>query len=232
MPTMRQNTAKGKFSNYGKSVFVTKTKNTEYFARATRKQPTMRGAFPKPIVASNVSSRKPQQTLNVASKTSVRNTTPRKPEFEGTAVKKAQPKVQKPDFTIVPGNLRTKGIFQTTALSPMLLTCAKIAIVAVIVIAVAAFIRVGFTAATVSTGISSQNLSAQIQDELIQKNKLEVEDSTLGNSSKIRNEAAQYQLVTPATVESIDLGEDIVAYDKSGNVSLVQSLNRAAHNGR
>ncbi|MDO5329423.1 MAG: hypothetical protein Q4E88_04950 [Coriobacteriia bacterium] len=238
---MRKNTSRGKFSNYGKSIFVTKTKNTEYFANLNRKQPTMRGAIPKTTKANVLQNTRPSfKTASLATnvkrnqKTELNYNIGKKPKtnnvVEGNVVRKPEPK--KESFKVVPGQLRTPRLFHSAALSPMLLTAAKFAVAAVIVIAVAAFIRVGLSSATVSTGLNSQYLTSQIEQELSKKGALEVQDSTLGNTSKIRSEAAKLNLVAPAVIEQINLGEDVLAYDKNGNISLVESLNRVAHNGR
>ena len=117
---------------------------------------------------------------------------------------------------------------KTAAMSPMIVTLAKVAAVLVVLVAVLAFIRVGMTSATVSNGLASQEISKAIDGELVSKNALEVQDSSLANSGRIRQVASQYSLVVPSAIQVFDIGQDVLAYDDNNHVSLVESLDRAA----
>lgn len=161
------------------------------------------------------------------------------PAYEGNVARslnpqpKPEPKIEvpvtkAPELHAIKGSQKQRSLMQSSALSPMFVTLAKTAATLVVVIAILAFVRVGFTSATVSTGLNSQEISNNIQTELVNKNALEVQDSTLGNSSRIRESASHYNLVTPAAIETINLGQDVLAYDDNKNVSLVESLNRVA----
>lgn len=253
MPQLRKNIKKGKFSNYGKSIFTKSTNNTKYFAEKTIKQPTMRGAFPKSIkVSLNSDSSKPNMSSLKAERKSVAfYSRPRDmdftnmPAFEGTAARrvdavpktipaprKRENKLEKPKVQAVKGRAAQKNIMQTSALSPTLVTFAKFAAVIVVFIAIVAFVRVGLSAATISKGIESQQINAQINKELVNKNGLEVQDSTLGNSSKVRASAEKLGMVSPNIIEPIKLDKDVVAQDEEGNLSLVKSLNRLASSAK
>lgn len=129
---------------------------------------------------------------------------------------------------VIKGTKQQKGPLQTAALSPMLLTFAKTAAAIVLFVALMAFVRVGLTSATVSAGLNSKEISNNIQNELVKKSALEVEDSALGNSSNIRQKASDFNLVAPGAIETLNLGQDVLAYDENKNVSLVNSLNRVA----
>lgn len=158
--------------------------------------------------------------------------------IEGNVARKITPKVapkktnvSKPNLNVLRGEAKQKNIFQTTALSPMLVTLTKVAAAVIVVIAIMAFVRVAMTSATVSTGLATQQISAQIDNELISKNGLEVQDSALSNSSRLRQAASQFNLVAPASVETINLEKDILDY-QGNKVSLVGSLNNIANNAK
>lgn len=258
----KTNIQKGKFSNYGSSIFTTPTNNTKYFKKNTY-QPTMRGSFPRRVRSSletegirnarvdynrgmdlNRSAAVARSSAKIdASKTismaSFKTSTYSQSDFDGTAARRLapQPKPKRvpktepvPKLHAVAGSAEVKKVSHTAVLSPMLLTLAKVAAAVVVVIAVLSFVRVGLTSATVSLGLNSQQISKNIDTELVNKNALEVQDSTLGNTGRIRQAAADYSLVSPATIETISLGQDVLAYDENNNVSLVESLNRVSHN--
>lgn len=261
MPTLRTNIQKGKFSNYGNSIFITPTANTKYFENQKAKQPTLRGSFPKAVRWSfddesltnartnydrglefNRSAAIARNKVTIdASKTiataSFKSNVYSQPNFDGTAARRLapEPKIEKApkletnvNMHAVKGSATQKRVISTAALSPMFLTLAKVAAAVVVVVAVMAFVRVGLTSATVSTGLNSQLISNKIDSELINKSALEVEDSTLGNTSRIRQAAADLSLVAPSAIETINLSPDVLAYDENKNVSLVESLNRVA----
>ena len=128
----------------------------------------------------------------------------------------------------VKGAAKVRSAAQSSVSSPMLVTLAKFAAALVVLIAILAFVRVAMTTATVSNGLASQEISANIDTELINKNALEVQDSALGNSGRIKQAAAEYALVNPGVITVLNLGQDVLAYDENNNVSLVESLNRVA----
>lgn len=280
MPVQRTNIKKGKFSNYGSSIFSPSTKNTQYFQTKNTKQPTVRGSFPKAVRWSlddeGITNRRLDysrgQNLNrsaannrpnisfgasqkIASATMSSNIYAGQPSagnvrlsninyftggrssasaFDGNAARKvtARPKkmqaATEPAVHAVKGAKPERSVFYSTAMSPMLLTLAKVAVAVIIVMAIMAFVRVAMTSATVSTGLNSQAISAQIDNQLIEKNALEVQDSALSNSSRVRQAAAQHNLVLPTKVETIYLDKDILDYS-GDKISLVGSLNNLAN---
>ena len=252
MPTLRLDIKKGKFSNYGSSIFSTPTKNTEYFAKSRTKQPTMRGSFPKAVrwslddegIRNRRSDYNRGMALNRSASSATRNFEMGVAQtistanfansiYDGNAARKMRSvadvatKIGNSEkLHAVKGGAATKA--KATVSSSLLVTIAKFAAVFICLLAVLAFIRVGLTSSTVSNGLASQEVSKQIDNELISKNALEVQDSTLANSSRIRQVASQYALVTPGVIQVIDLGQDVLAYDENHNVSLVESLKRAS----
>ena len=258
MPTLRQDIKKGKYSSFGSSKFSIPTKNTQYFAASNRrvKQPTMRGSFPRAVKWSlddeGITNRRSDYNRGMALNRSASNAS-RNFEvgvsstigvanfsngiYDGNAARKLRPvsvpktKSSAPktrDMHAVAGRAKARSVMKTSALSPMIVTAAKIAAVLVVLIAVLAFIRVGMTSATVSNGLASQGISKQIDNELVSKNALEVQDSTLANSGRIRQVASQYSLVVPSTIQVFELSPDVLAYDENNHVSLVESLDRVS----
>lgn len=258
MPTLRTNIQKGKFSNYGSSKFSTPTKNTQYFAASNRrvKQPTMRGSFPRAVKWSlddeGITNRRSDYNRGMALNRSATNAS-RNFEigvsqtigvanfsngiYDGNAARKLRPvsipktkpaKPVKQTMHAVAGEVTQRKAMKSSAMSPMIVTLAKVAAVLVCLIAVLAFIRVGMTSATVSNGLASQDISKAIDSELVQKNALEVQDSSLANSGRIRQVASQYSLIAPSAITVLDIGQDVLAYDDNNHVSLVESLNRAS----
>lgn len=255
MPTLRTNIQKGKFSNYGHSKFVTPTKNTQYFANSKTKQPTMRGSFPRRVRWSldsegisnrrsdyarsmeiNRSASRASRNFEFGAASTISTATFSNNIYDGNAARKlrsvsevvTKPKKIAPEMHAVKGNAEVKSAAKSAALSPILVTVAKFAAALVILIAVLAFVRVAMTSATVSNGLASQNISNSIDAELINKNALEVQDSTLSNSARIKQAAAEYSLVNPGAITVINLTPDVLAYDANNNVSLVESLERVA----
>lgn len=258
MPTIRSNIQKGKFSNYGSSKFSTPTKNTQYFAESNRriKQPTMRGSFPRALKWSlddegitnrrsdynrsinlNQNASRPSRNFEFGASQRMATANFSNGIYDGNAARKLRPvsvpKTQKVAPKVrkmhaVSGDIKARSNLKTAALSPMIVTLAKVAAVLVCLVAVLAFIRVGMTSATVSNGIASQDISKAIDSELVQKNALEVQDSSLANSGRIRQVASQYSLIAPSAITVFDIGQDVLAYDDNNHVSLVESLDRAA----
>lgn len=229
------------------------------FAQVKR-QPKMRGSFPKPVKWSigeeGITNKRLDynRALNLnktAQKISVKNgysenkkyagTNYSRSVFDGNAARKlsyvSQPKISnKPvknpqikqrDLHSIKGAQKPRGVMQGAALSPMFVSMAKLFGVVVCFLAVICFVRVGLTAATVSQGIDSQQISAQLSEEQVKKNALEVQNSTLSNSGRIKQAAADYKLVSPAAMSTLTLSPDVLAY-QGDKVSLVESLNRLA----
>jgi cell division protein FtsL len=96
------------------------------------------------------------------------------------------------------------------------------------VFAVLAFVRIGFTTATVSTMISSQAVAAQISETTSANASLSVQKSVLGSPSAVKERAGALGMAEAAGVETIALAPDVVAYDGAGNLSLSASLSHAA----
>ena len=81
-----------------------------------------------------------------------------------------------------------RGIPRET-ISPSALRMARIVIVAIVLFAVLAFVRIGLTTATVNTMIASQSLSAQIEDLSSANASLSVQKSVLSSPAAVKERA-------------------------------------------
>ena len=125
------------------------------------------------------------------------------------------------EFDVIPGRRTSQGV---VTLPQSIVTVAKLIVVAALVVAALCFVRVGLTAATVSTSIESDSLSAQIETARTVGGDLEVQQSQLSNSMHIRVKAASLGMAAPVDTQTIVLPADPVAVDGAGNLSLSESV--------
>ena len=116
---------------------------------------------------------------------------------------------QEPLFQVVPGGAREPEV---QSVSSTVAKAVKILAVVVIVFAV----------------LEYRDISGAIKDARIEGSTLEVEKSTLSNPGRIKAEAANIGMATPATTAFIDLSGDIVVTDEAGNLLLSGSAAAAA----
>ena len=88
--------------------------------------------------------------------------------------------------------------------------------------------RVALSSAAVTGSIQAQELSSKIDGARAQGNQLEVTQSSLSNPSRVKTEANAMGMAAPLETTTIDLGQDAVATDDAGNLSLSKSLRLAA----
>ncbi len=108
---------------------------------------------------------------------------------------------------------------------------ARLIVVVIAVVAAIACVRVGFAAASVSTCMDSETISAQIETARSQGSDLEVQRSYLSNTSHVRVAATQLGMGASAASMTITLDPDVVALDSSGNLSLSGSMAAIAAQG-
>ena len=94
-----------------------------------------------------------------------------------------------------------------------------------------ALARLGLAAATVTTSMQSQELSSQIDDARATGSSLEVTQSLLSNSSRVRSQAEKLGMAAPAEVGTITMPEDVVSTNDDGSLSLSRSVETAATAG-
>lgn len=128
-----------------------------------------------------------------------------------------------PDVRVVRG----RGA-HATPLNPQLIALAKIGAVALVAIALVCCFRVALTAATVTTGIESDQLSAKISEVRSTTSDLEVRQSMLANPANVKREAQGLGMAEATEVTSITLPEDVVQTGADGELSLSKSLAVAA----
>lgn len=257
MSSFNSNIKRGRLSNYGSSIYAPKTKNTQHFSESKRYNPTVRGSFPKAVRWSlddegivnhrmdytrslevSKSARSAVRNSSSLATGKIANSSFTRSIYDGNAARKLEPALepkvsnnnkQKNNIHAVRGKAKSRGILQSTSISPMIVFAAKMIGVFILFVAILSFIRVGLATSTVLNGISSQEISKQIDQELVSKNGLEVKDSALSNSGRIRQAASQYSLVAPSSIQVLNIAPDVLAYDENKNVSLVESLKRASN---
>jgi cell division protein FtsL len=129
----------------------------------------------------------------------------------------------RPDIRVFPGKGTDRDAH--AALDPAIITCFKIALVAVLVIAAVGVCRVWLSASTVSHLIVSEQLSSQITSARAAGSDLEIQQSILANPSRIQSIATETLGMTSASGSTyIDLASGVLAKDNSGDLSLAGSL--------
>ena len=114
-----------------------------------------------------------------------------------------------------------------SSLSPNVLRAARIFIIALAVLALVAFVRIGFASATVTTSIETERLNTQVEEVRSGSAHLEVTESSLANPTAVKETAVKkFGMSAPAETETIKLDSDVVAYDGAGNLSLARSLSK------
>lgn len=128
---------------------------------------------------------------------------------------------EQPAFEVLPGGGRNTA---TSTASDAVMLFAKIVITAILVFAVIGVVRITLSSATVAVALEAKQIDAQIDDARDVGSALEVEQSSLSNPTRIKQEAAAIGMSTPATTTFMDLSGDVVVTDESGALSLTGSL--------
>lgn len=131
---------------------------------------------------------------------------------------------RRPKVNVVPGK---RANADTSAASSLIFLVKTVAVV-LVVVAVLGFVRVYMNAATVTTTLASQELASQISDAREAGNKLEVEQSTLSNPTRIKTEASALGMYSPNNASAVYLSRDVVVTDDAGALSLSGSVSVAA----
>lgn len=134
----------------------------------------------------------------------------------------------RPRVRVVPGQ-GTQAAPSTVPVSVVFLAKAVAAVL--IVLSLIAVVRIGLTSATITTSLQSQKISSQLATARSEGSSLEVSQSSLSNPTRVKAEANRLGMSVPETVAIIDLPQDVVSTDGSGNLSLSQSVAIAAGAG-
>ena len=130
-----------------------------------------------------------------------------------------------PRIQVVPG---TGPRTAAPALPDSVVFLAKTVAVVLVVLALIGVARVALSSAAVTGSIQAQELSSKIDGARAQGNQLEVTQRSLSNPSRVKTEANAMGMAAPLETTTIDLGQDAVATDDAGNLSLSKSLRLAA----
>lgn len=109
-------------------------------------------------------------------------------------------------------------------LSERTLRAARIAVAVALVVAAVCCVRVGLSAASVTSSIAVDDLGSRIEDARSYGSDLEVQQSRLSNSEHIRVEAENLGMVPPVGTQAVVLSPDVVVVDEEGNLSLAGSV--------
>lgn len=126
------------------------------------------------------------------------------------------------EFEVIPG--RRGASSDVATLPSSIIGAAKVVVVVALVIAMVCCVRVGLSAASITTSIEANRLSTQIENARSYGSDLEVQQSRLSNSTHIRVEAASLGVTPPEKTVAVVLGADVVATDEAGNLSLSGSI--------
>ena len=147
----------------------------------------------------------------------------------GSAARQRQdraPVRQQPRVNVLEGT-REETIRETS----LLVTVAKVALIVLIAMTVIAFGRIALTSASVTLGIETDALSAQLTSDRSAAGLLEVQDTALTSNSRIQTAAEELDMSAPYDAEVIYLSEDVVATNSDGSLSLSESMRRASEAG-
>ena len=86
------------------------------------------------------------------------------------------------------------------------------------------FARLGLQSLTVGVMMENDQVNEQIEQVRTESVNLEVEKSTAGNPTNLKKEATKLGMGNPYYTETLELEEDVVAYDEDGKLSLSDSL--------
>ena len=133
---------------------------------------------------------------------------------------------QSPRVRVVPGGKPSKNPDSIPSSAVFL---AKVFAAVLVVFALLGFVRIGLASATVTTALSADEISTSIDSARSEGNELEVRQSYLSNPANVKQEAAsRLGMAEPGEALTITLGEDVVATDANGNLSLASSVEAAS----
>lgn len=124
-------------------------------------------------------------------------------------------------FEVVPGR---RDRAQVATASDAVMLFAKLLIAGIVIFALIGVVRISLSSATVALAIEAKTIDSQIEDARDSGSALEVEQSSLSNPTRIKDEAQAIGMSVPNQITYMDLSGDIVVMDKQGNLSLSKSV--------
>ena len=131
-----------------------------------------------------------------------------------------------PKVRVVPGG---RPQSRPDSIPSSVIFLAQVLAAVLVVFALLGFVRLGLASATVTTALSADELSTNIDSARSEGNELEVRQSYLSNPANVKQEAAsKLGMSEPEQTLTITLGTDVVATDADGNLSLASSVEAAS----
>lgn len=104
------------------------------------------------------------------------------------------------------------------------LRAAKATIAVILVLSAIGFGRIAFASATVSEALQAREINRNLIDMRSSINDMHVEESSLSNPVRIKNEAKALNMSTPSTIHVVDITGDLVIVGENGKLSLTKTL--------
>lgn len=118
---------------------------------------------------------------------------------------------------------------QSPSISGNVLLFLNVMVALIAVFVIVGFVRIGISAASYDVATQASEVREHISEARAVQESLAVQKSASANPIVLREQAAgQLGMAAPATLETITLPADVVAYDAAGNVSLTDSVARLA----
>lgn len=135
-----------------------------------------------------------------------------------------------PRIAVVPGQGRRS---QSNGLSDGVLMAAKLLAAVAVAVALIAIVRVTIASASAACALETREITQNIESARSEGNDLEVAQSVLSNPARIRAQAESMNMAAPTAefTDQIVLGDDVVATDGDGNLSLSESAAVVAQQG-
>lgn len=100
----------------------------------------------------------------------------------------------------------------------------RIALIVGVFVGLILFARLGLQSMTIGVMSQSDEINAKIEEVRTESVNLEVEKSTASSPTNLKKAAKKLGMMNPYYTETLELEDDVVAYDEEGNLSLSDSL--------
>lgn len=108
------------------------------------------------------------------------------------------------------------------------LNVAKVTLALIVLFAGVGFCRISLASATINSALEARQINKNMEDVRSSINDKQVEQSSLSNPVRIKNEAESLGMSSPATIQVLDLTGDVVQKEKNGDLSLTGTINAVA----
>ena len=148
--------------------------------------------------------------------------------YESTASARPLSRPQSPrkPLRVLPGHAKRPAV-----LTPTVLMLAKVAAVALVVLAALSFARIALKSATVALTMESQKISASVDSARSEASTLELTASALASPDRVKSEATDAGMIASQKTEIMTLNPDVLVVDDTGAISLSGSVGRVALSG-